>query len=169
MQRRPALTTARKCRLMLLPWVTPVLATSAAIDYNGMSPGAAFVVVDPSAPASLMALSNARVRCPRLPFPATHEERVLPAARAWLQHVLEKGELSRWRTGDGKSGGPRIYVWQATASPAAQPAATLARKRTQHCSTASAGVLKAASEGRGLRRLAQAGRRCSLAIGHDGP
>ena len=96
-------------------WLTPVAATSAAIEYRGMSPGAAFVVVDPSDPASLTALWNARACGARaFPFPADHGERVLPAADAWLQQVLEEGELSRWRTGDGQPAGPRIYIWQAT-------------------------------------------------------
>ena len=96
-------------------WLTPVAATSAAIEYRGMSPGAAFVVVDPSDPASLTALWNARACGARaFPFPADHGERVLPAADAWLRQVLEEGELSRWRTGDGQPARPQIYIWQAT-------------------------------------------------------
>jgi hypothetical protein len=96
-------------------WITPVTSTSGAIDYRGMSPGAAFVVVDPSDPASLTALWNARACGARaFPFPAGHEERVLPAAESWLQQLLEEGELSRWVTGDGTPAGPRIYIWQAT-------------------------------------------------------
>jgi len=96
-------------------WITPATATRAAIEYKGMSPGAAFVVVAPSDPASLMALWNARACGARaFPFPVGHEERVLAAAHAWLQQVLGDGELSRWVTGDGKPVGPRIYIWQAT-------------------------------------------------------
>lgn len=96
-------------------WITPVTATSGAIDYRGMSPGAAFVVVDPSDPESLMALWNARACGARaFPFPAGHEQRVLVAAESWLQQLLEEGELSGWIKGDGTPVGPRIYIWQAT-------------------------------------------------------
>ena len=96
-------------------WITPVTATGAAIEYKGMSPGAAFVVVDPSDPASLTALWNARAcGAPAFPVPAGHEERVLAAASAWLRQLLAGGELSRWIRGDGKPLGPRIYIWQAT-------------------------------------------------------
>ena len=112
-------------------WITPVTATSGAIDYRGMSPGTAFVVVDPSDPASLMALWNARACGARaFPFPAGHEQRVLPAAESWLQHLLEEGELSRWMTGDGTPACPRIYIWQAT-GPGELPG-TLAELLTGH-------------------------------------
>jgi hypothetical protein len=95
--------------------ITPITATSGAIDYKGMSPGTAFVVVDPSNPASLTALWNARACGARaFPLPVGHEQRVLPAAEAWLQQLLAEGELSRWRAGDGTPAGPRIYIWQAT-------------------------------------------------------
>ena len=96
-------------------WVTPVTVTGAAIEYRGMSPGAAFVVVDPADPASLAALWNARAcGAPAFPFPAGHEERVLRAAEVWLQDLLGKGELSRWVRGDGTPVTPQIYIWQAT-------------------------------------------------------
>lgn len=96
-------------------WVTPVTATGAAIEYKGMSPGAALVVVDPSEPGSLAALWNARAcGAPAFPVPVGHEKRVLAAADAWLRALLAAGELSRWRTGDGRPLGPRIYAWQAT-------------------------------------------------------
>jgi hypothetical protein len=104
-------------------WITPVTVTGAAIEYKGVSPGAAFVVVDPSDPASLSALWNARAcGAPAFPFPAGHEERILAAARAWLQQLLREGELSRWVTGDGQSVGPRIYIWQATGQGELLPA-----------------------------------------------
>ena len=112
-------------------WITPITATSGAIDYKGMSPGTAFVVVDPSDPASLTALWNARACGARaFPFPVGHEQRVLPAAEAWLQQLLEEGELSRWMTGDGTPAGPRIYIWQAT-GPGELPG-TLAELLTGH-------------------------------------
>jgi hypothetical protein len=96
-------------------WITPVAATGAAIEYKGMSPGATFVVVDPSDPASLTALWNARAYGARaFPFPVGHEERILAAARIWLQQLLQDGVLNRWVTGDGQSVGPRIDIWQAT-------------------------------------------------------
>ena len=95
-------------------WVTPIAATGAAIDYAGESPGAAFVVVDPSDPASLMALWNARACGARaFPVPVGYENRVVAAAQAWLEQIQEDGELGRWRTGDGRPAGQRIYVWLA--------------------------------------------------------
>ena len=112
-------------------WITPLTVTGAAIEYRGMSPGAAFVVIDPSDPASLTALWNARACGARVfPYPVGHEERILPAAESWLEHVLEDGELSQWVTGDGTPVGPRIYIWQATA-PGALPA-PLAELLTGH-------------------------------------
>jgi len=112
-------------------WITPVTATSAAIEYTGMSPGAAVVVVDPADPASLTALWNARACGARaFPFPVGHEQRVLPAVDAWLQQLLAEGELSRWMTGDGTPAGPRIYIWQAT-GPGELPG-TLAELLTGH-------------------------------------
>ncbi len=112
-------------------WITPVTATSGAIEYTGMSPGAAVVVVDPADPASLTALWNARACGARaFPFPVGHEQRVLPAAESWLQQLLEEGELSRWMTGDGTPAGPRIYIWQAT-GPGELPG-TLAELLTGH-------------------------------------
>jgi hypothetical protein len=95
-------------------WITPVIATGAAIDYSGMSPGAAFVVLDPADPMSLTGLWNARAcGAPAFPFPLSHEERIQAAAGAWLRQVLEDGKLSRWQTGDGTPAGPRIYLWHA--------------------------------------------------------
>ena len=112
-------------------WITPVTATSGAIEYTGMSPGAAVVVVDPADPASLTALWNARACGARaFPFPVGHEQRVLPAVDAWLQQLLAEGELSRWMTGDGTPAGPRIYIWQAT-GPGELPG-TLAELLTGH-------------------------------------
>lgn len=96
-------------------WITPIAATCAGIDYKGDSPGASFVVVDPSDPASLTAFWNARAcGAAAFPIPAGHEKRVLTAASTFLQQLLKKDELSRWTTGDGRPLGPRIYVWQAT-------------------------------------------------------
>ena len=104
-------------------WITAVTVTGAAIEYKGISPGAAFVVVDPSDPASLSALWNARAcGAPAFPFPVGHEERILAAARAWLQQLLREGELRRWVTGDGQPVGPRIYIWQATGQGELPPA-----------------------------------------------
>ena len=73
-------------------WSTPVAATGAAIEYRGMSPGTAFVVVDPSDPASLTRLWNARACGARVfPYPVGYETRVLAAADSWLQQVLDEG------------------------------------------------------------------------------
>lgn len=95
-------------------WVTPITVTGKGIDYKGESPGTAFVIVDPADPASLTALWNARACGAQVfPIPVGHEERVLTAANTWLQQVLEKGELSRWTTGDGMPLSPRMYTWQA--------------------------------------------------------
>jgi hypothetical protein len=112
-------------------WLTPIAATSGAIEYEGMSPGTVFVVVDPSDPVSLMALWNARA-CGghAFPFPVGHEPRLLPAAESWLQQVLEEGELSRWMTGDGRPASPRVDIWQAT-GPGELPGA-LAELLTGH-------------------------------------
>lgn len=93
-------------------WIPPILATGSAIDYAGETPGAGFMVVDPSDAASLMALWNLRA-CGAKVFPWTvnNEDRVLPAARQWLQQLLADGNLNRWRSGDGKSLSPMIEVW----------------------------------------------------------
>ena len=50
-------------------WRTPITATSGAIDYSGISPGTAFVVVDPSDPASPTGYGTPAHACPRLPAP----------------------------------------------------------------------------------------------------
>jgi hypothetical protein len=104
-------------------WVTPIAATGAAIDYKGISPGPAFVVVDPSDSASLTGLWNARAcGAPAFPVPVGYEGRVLAAAEAWLEQLVHNGMLRRWTTGDGTPLGPRIYIWCA-AEPAELPAA----------------------------------------------
>ena len=96
----------------LSSWVTPILATGNAIEYTGLPPGAGFMIVDPSDAASLMALWSLRAYGAKVfPWPVNHEERVLPAARRWLQRLLDDGELSRWQSGDGNPLGPRIDVW----------------------------------------------------------
>ena len=50
-------------------WRTPITATSGAIDYSGISPGTAFVVVDPSDRASPTGYGTPAHACPRLPAP----------------------------------------------------------------------------------------------------
>src|SRR6266496_608030 len=96
-------------------WVTPILATGNAIEYAGLSPAAGFMVVNPSDPASLMALWNLRAYGAKVfPWPENHEDRVLRAAKVWLQQLLDVGELSRWQSGDGKPLGPRIDIWLMT-------------------------------------------------------
>jgi len=96
-------------------WMTPLIATGAGIEYKGVSPGATFVVVEPSDPESLIALWNARAcGAPAFPVPVSYEERVITAADAWLQQIMKGGRLGGWTTGDGMPLGPRIYVWQAT-------------------------------------------------------
>jgi hypothetical protein len=93
-------------------WVTPILATGNAIEYTGTSPGAGFMVVNTSDPTDLMALWNLRAYGAKVfPWPEGQEGRVIPAAKVWLQHLLDVGELSRWQSGDGKPLGPRIYIW----------------------------------------------------------
>jgi hypothetical protein len=96
-------------------WVTPILATGAAVDYTGVSPGAGFVVVDPSDVTTLMALWNLRAYGGTVfPWPMNHEGRVLNAAKRWLEQLRESGSLDRWRSGDGRPLDPRIDVWLAT-------------------------------------------------------
>ena len=74
-----------------------------------------------------MALWNARAcGAAAFPVPVGHEKRVLAGAEAWLNQLLDDGELSRWTTGDGRPAGPRIYVWQA-AGPGGLPLALAAR------------------------------------------
>jgi hypothetical protein len=59
-----------------------------------------------------MTFWNQRARGAKVfPWPDAHERRVLPAARAWLQQLLDGGELRRWTSGDDKLLGPRIWVW----------------------------------------------------------
>jgi hypothetical protein len=96
-------------------WVTPILATRNAVEYAGLSPGAGFMVVNSSDPASLMALWNLRAYGAKVfPWPENHENRILRAANEWLRQLLDAGELSRWQSGDGKPLGPRIDVWMTT-------------------------------------------------------
>ena len=103
-------------------WVTPILATGNAIEYVGSSPGAGFMVVNPSDPAGLMALWNLRAYGANVfPWPENHEDRILRAAKVWLEQLLDVGELSRWKSGDGKPLGPRIDVWLMTDPREAPP------------------------------------------------
>lgn len=98
-------------------WITPVTVTGSAIEYMGISPGPVLVIVDPSDPVSLTALWNARACGGHVfPIPVGHEDRFLPAAESWLDHLLAAGELRRWMAGDGTPAGPRISVWEATDS-----------------------------------------------------
>lgn len=98
-------------------WVTPIAATATSIEYTGLPDDPGFVVIDPSSAADLMTFWNLRARGAKVfPWPGAHEGRVLPAARVWLQRLLDDGELRRWVSGDGKPLGPRIWVWLTTGS-----------------------------------------------------
>lgn len=93
-------------------WTTPILVTANAIKYTGGSFGPAFAVVNPSDPERLIALWNLRAYGANIfPWPESHEERLVGAARQWLSQLLERDEFNRWRSGDGKPLPPQIEVW----------------------------------------------------------
>jgi hypothetical protein len=103
-------------------WLTPILATGSAIEYSGLSPGTGFIIVDPASAVDLMALWNLRAYGAKVfPWPTNHESRINAAARAWLQQLLDNGELREWRRGDGQPLGPHIRVWSAAAEPPVLP------------------------------------------------
>ena len=98
-------------------WVTPIAATATSIEYTGLPDHPGFMVIDPASAADLMTFWNLRAHGANVfPWPGAYEGRVLAAARAWLQQLLDNGELRRWISGDGKPLGPRIWVWLPTGS-----------------------------------------------------
>lgn len=80
--------------------ITPLELTTADISYKNLSAledGPSFMVLDPQSPSELATFWNVRA-CggPSVfPWPAGHDDRILPAAQAWLGRLIETG-LVKW-------------------------------------------------------------------------